>query len=279
VAACPVCRGHDEISENAKPDSRAPCLARPSIQPHRDSRTRHAVIERRDLAEIITCRGIRFPGDDRILTAKVARRLRDDMYETPEVTALGRFLKPGDRVLELGAGVGFISSYIARNFAADHVACVEANPRLCAYIGRVHAMNGVTNTSIRNVVALSDAAPWPDAGTVPFHLTEPFWSSSLNAPRSGAATRIDVAAARLSDLVSELRPTVIICDIEGGEFGLFEACDLSGVRHIALELHTRVYGGAGVRKVFDDLHRHDFFYHQKVSSGDIVLFERLKTPA
>lgn len=227
----------------------------------------------------ITCRDIRFPADDRIITAKVAKRLRRDMYETPEVTALAKFVKPGDRVLELGAGIGFISSFIARTHDVEHITCVEANPQLCAYIGRVHAMNGVTNASIRNVVALSDAAPWPEQGQMPFHLTEPFWSSSLTPPRDGVSTRIGVDALRLSDLVTELRPTVIICDIEGGECGLFEACTLTGVRNIALELHTRVYGGAGVRKVFDDLHRHDFFYHQKVSSGDIVLFERLKDTA
>lgn len=35
--------------------------------------------------------------------------------------------------------------------------------------------------------------------------------------------------------------------------------------------------GARMRKVFDDLYRHDFFRDQKVSSGDIVLFQRLKT--
>lgn len=242
-------------------------------------RARNTVFERADLDDVITCRGIRFPAEDRIITAKVAKRLRRDMYETPEVTALAQFLQPGDRVLELGAGIGFISSYIARTCDADHIACVEANPQLCAYIGRVHAENGVTNASVRNVVALSDAAPLPKDGRMPFYLTDPFWSASLTPPRDGSATRVGVEAVRLSDLVAELRPTVIICDIEGGECGLFEACDLAGVRHIALELHTRVYGGAGVRKVFDDLHRQDFFYHQKVSRGDIVLFERLKASA
>jgi FkbM family methyltransferase len=240
---------------------------------------RTALYERGDVDDVITCRGIRFPADDRIITAKVAGRLRRDMYETPEVTAFAKFLEPGDRVLELGAGIGFISSFIARNCDPAHIACVEANPRLCDYIGRVHAENGVTNASVRNVVALSDAAPWQEGGRMPFYLTDPFWSASLTPPRDGSATRVGVEAVRLSDLVAELRPTVIICDIEGGECGLFEACDLAGVRNIALELHTRVYGGAGVRKVFDDLHRHDFFYHQKVSRGDIVLFERLKAPA
>lgn len=228
------------------------------------------------MREMIECRDIRFPVDRQVITEKVARRLRKDMYETPEVAALSDVIRPGDRLLELGSGIGFISSFIARNFDIDHITCIEANPRLCAYIDRVHAANGVGNATVRNAVALSDFALWPDGDKVPFYLTEPFWSSAMSPPKRGDATKILVNAVRLSDLVEEVTPTVIICDIEGGECGLFEACTLAGVRHISLELHTRVYGGSGVRKVFDDLHRHGFFYHQKGSRGDVVLFERLK---
>ncbi|MEI4234613.1 hypothetical protein V8324_17260, partial [Roseovarius sp. D22-M7] len=85
--------------------------------------------------DTITCRGIRFPADARIITAKVARRLRRDMYETPEVTALSKVLRPGDRVLELGAGIGFLSSVVARGLDVAQITRVEANPRLYA-LGR-----------------------------------------------------------------------------------------------------------------------------------------------
>lgn len=229
------------------------------------------------MTDFVECRKIRFPLEEQFIGPKVARRLRRDMYETPEVGGLDDFIRNGDRVLELGAGIGFISSYLGRNFDIDSIACIEANPKLCDYIRRVHQANGLQDTDVENAIALSDYALWPENGTVPFYLTDPFWSSSLIAPRDKPATRISVPAVRLSDLVAKLRPTVIICDIEGGECSLFDACDLAGVRNIFLELHTRVYGGTGVRKVFDDLHRHDFFYHQKVSRGDVVLFERLKT--
>jgi FkbM family methyltransferase len=184
-------------------------------------------------------------------------------------------VKPHDRVLELGSGIGFVSSYLAKQLNVEHITCVEANPELCGYIERVHQANAITNATVENAVALSDYAAWPNDGNVPFYITDPFWSSSLSEPRSRPSTRTQVRAVRLSDLIARTRPTVIVCDIEGGEASLFDSVNLSGVRAIYMELHTRVYGGSGIRKVFDDMHRNNFFYHQKASCGDVVLFERL----
>lgn len=228
------------------------------------------------MQDMIECRGVRVPRDEQFISERVAKRLRKDMYETPEVLGLSKFIKPKDRVLELGAGIGFISSFLATQLEAEHITCVEANPKLCTYIERVHQANDVTIADVENAVALPDNATWPSDGDLAFYVTEPFWSSSLSMPRNQPSTHIRVPAVRLSDLIARTKPTVIICDIEGGEAHLFDSVDLSGVRAIYLELHTRVYGGQGIRKLFDDMHRHDFFYHQKVSCGDVVLFERLK---
>ena len=45
-------------------------------------------------------------------------------------------------------------------------------------------------------------------------------------------------------LVEKQRPTVIICDIDGGELGLFDGIDLSSVRAPVIELHPRDYRSA-----------------------------------
>lgn len=228
------------------------------------------------MEELIECRGVRLPRDSRFISAKVEKRLDRDMYETPEVLGLPKFIKRRDRVLELGSGIGFVSSYLATQLDVAQITCIEANPELCAYIERVHEANGITHASVRNAVALPDDAAWPADGTVPFYVTEPFWSSSMTEPRSTPSTLTHVPALRLSDLVAELKPTVIVCDIEGGEASLFGSVDLTGVRAIYMELHTRVYGGMGIQKVFDDLHRAGFFYHQKASCADVVLFEKIR---
>jgi len=226
------------------------------------------------MTNMIECRGIAMPHDEQFISKKVQKRLSLDMYETPEVLGLAKFIKPSDRVLELGAGIGFISSYLTKHLDVAHVSCVEANPELCTYIERVHRANGIANASVVNAVALSDSADWPATGTLPFYVTDPFWSSSLSEPRGKDARLTQVPAMRLTDMIKRESPSVIVCDIEGGEASLFDDVDLTRVRAIYMELHTRVYGGAGIRKVFDDMHRHTYFYHQKASCADVVLFER-----
>ncbi|MFN6951607.1 MAG: glycosyltransferase family 2 protein [Albidovulum sp.] len=60
---------------------------------------------------------------------------------------------------------------------------------------------------------------------------------------------VNVPAFAFRNPVAEVRPTVIVCDIEGGERGLFDRTDLSGVRAVVLEPHPKVYGPWGVARV------------------------------
>ena len=86
---------------------------------------------------------------------------------------------------------------------------------------------------------------------------------------------MDVPAIRLSDLVKRSGATVLVCDIEGGEADLFGSSDLGDVTYVTMELHTRKYGGRGIRRTFEGMHRQGFFYHQKFSAADVVVFKRL----
>lgn len=226
--------------------------------------------------DVVVCRGILIPIDPKIITPKVQRKLSRDFYETPEVMGLPKFIKETDRVLELGAGIGFISTFIATQLNVRQITCIEANPVLCDFITRVHALNGVRYADVRNVVALSDSHVLPKHGTVPFYIADPFWSSSLEQRPEQSMTATDVPAVHLSDVIAEVQPTVIVCDIEGGEVDLFESVDLGNVTQIYMELHTRVSGGAGIMRVFDTMHKQGFFYHQRVSCEGLVLFKKLK---
>ena len=223
----------------------------------------------------VECRGVRIPLDPEIITPKIARKLHKEFYETPEVTGLPKFLTSGDRVLELGSGIGFISTFMVKSIGVDAVTCVEANPKLCKFISEVHRANDVGNAEIFNGVALPDGDPCLAKEHVPFYVSDPFWSSSLSAPSDGSGVSVNVPTISLSKLVADVKPTAIICDIEGGEMDLFETVDLTGVRYVFMELHTRRIGGKGIIKVFEKMHRHGFYYRQKVSVADTVLFRSL----
>ena len=218
--------------------------------------------------------GVRLPHDDAIITPQVSAALKRGNYEKPEVMATSKFLEPQDRVLELGAGIGYISSYVAKVIGVDHVTCVEANPKLTKYIRRVHKMQDLNNTTVRNCVAVSGYAIPESEEEVDFYIRDPFWSSSLDPGRDAVSVE-RVPQALLSDLINESGATAMIVDIEGGERDIFQSGDLGTVRKIYVELHTRYIRPRGIKACFDALSEQGFYYDQRVSHGGVVLFRKL----
>ena len=198
-----------------------------------------------EYTEVIKTQGIVVPFDPRIITPKIERPMRNNRYEGGECATLRRVLRPGDRVLELGAGVGLCSTVAALVEGVERVVAIEANPDLIPLIAETHRLNGVApRIDLRNGVATPTAQ-----GEIDFYLRPDFWASSME-PGSRAYDRVvRLPTIGLDALIAELRPTVLVCDIEGGEEGLFDRLDLSSVRHLVLELHPKVYGEAGAARV------------------------------
>src|SRR5690606_263242 len=99
--------------------------------------------------------------------------------------------------------------------------CFEADARLIPLIYSTHEKNGVKNSFAYHRAITSDPEAI-DRGYVDFHVRNDFWGNSLNAEkgRKVAATH-RVAVANIQTIVDQVHPTVIICDIEGAEYGLF----------------------------------------------------------
>ena len=218
--------------------------------------------------------GIRLPHDENIITPQVSAALKRGNYERPELLATTKFLEPSDRVLELGAGIGYISTYVAKTIGVEHITCVEANPKLSEYIQRVHALHELKQTTVKNCVALPGNAELGTDSKADFFLREPFWSSSLDPDRDYLSS-VQVSQENLSDLIEESGATAMIVDIEGGERDLFTGGNLGTVRKIYVELHTRYIRPRGIKACFDSLSDHGFYYDQRVSHGGVVLFRKL----
>jgi hypothetical protein len=81
---------------------------------------------------------------------------------------------------------------------------------------------------------------------------------------------------KLTEVLTELVPNVLLVDIEGGELDLLEGAEtLGSLDRIALELHPEIYGGAGVLKVFQALCRLGFAYDTALSRGTNVALRRI----
>ena len=71
-------------------------------------------------------------------------------------------VRPGDRVLEIGAGIGFISTLLAREKRVARVIAVEANPDLLAYMTRLHGVNHVRKVRRLNAVLTNEPVEFGD---------------------------------------------------------------------------------------------------------------------
>jgi FkbM family methyltransferase len=199
------------------------------------------------------------------LQPELWRALTEGWYENDEVDQILAVLRPGDTVLELGAGIGFISTIIARQPGIARVVALEANPQLLPIAERTCLENGVR-------VELVNAAVAPLEGEIEFFLHPEFWASSTLPRPHSRPTR--VPSRSLASLLAEIRPQVLVVDIEGGEASLFEAVSLEGVRMVVMELHPDVTGLEGVSRAFAAMGAAGLAYDPGPSRGQTVVFAR-----
>ena len=216
--------------------------------------------------------GVRIPYVPAIITPKIEKVMRNNRYEGGEAKTLRAVLEPGDRVLELGAGVGLCSTIAAHAAGVEQVVAIEANPDLIPMIRETHRLNDAERVDLRNAGATGGAV-----GPMDFYLRHDFWASSMEPDSRPYERVVQVPAVDINTVIAELRPTVIVCDIEGGELPLFTnpALDLGGVRLVLLELHPKVFGEEGLARITGTLAARGFYVTEDSrADSSVQLFER-----
>lgn len=193
-------------------------------------------------------------------------------YEKSELKAIRSSLEPSDVVLEVGAGLGFISMQCARAIGADRVHTFEANPALEPHIRRNYELNGLRPTL--RVGLLGERA-----GEVDFYVERDFWESSATRKGPGS-TPIKVPVLPVNDEVRRIDPTFLIMDIEGGEYDLLRALDGFGnIRKVAIELHEEAIGPEKVAFVRRRLEEAGFAVDGRLSRGQQLFARKAASPA
>ncbi len=215
----------------------------------------------------IRSRGMKFPKNPDVLKGRIRRQLRLNEYETKETEAAMRTVRPGDRVIELGGGIGYMSTLVAtkRQVASVHV--FEANPNLIPYIHQVHAANGVTNATVTNAILGSRK------GKVDFYVREPMLGSSMEVLEGEVdppATKVDVLNAKKT--FKDIGANVLICDIEGAEADLIPQLDLTGLRAAIIETHPQWIGPEGINRVMRAFMDAGLAYYHRASQGKVITF-------
>lgn len=220
--------------------------------------------------------GLNVPTRRSGMIREVLLQIYYQQYERPEIEGLTRVILPGDRVLELGAGLGIITSLAARATGPSGVVRAhEANPALIADTRAFLADNGVTNVELVHAVLTPD----PDPASRRFHLAASFAESSLlGAEGRDPQGSVEVPAQSLAEVFLTFRPDVLICDIEGAEAELIPALPPSSLRAAVVELHPDRLSLAQMQSIHDAMANHGLKRQQPGPGGTVEIYAREVTP-
>ncbi|WP_306029599.1 FkbM family methyltransferase [Stappia sp. MMSF_3263] len=210
--------------------------------------------------------------DEEVANERIVTEIRRGRYEASELSMASRFVRQDDRVLELGAGVGFISAGVMRNVGPAYYAAVEADARLIPHIRQTHLRNGVEGVEVINAAFVTDPQVL-EKGFVEFTLHREFWRSGIGQDQDGVTETVRVPAVDASAFIADKGITVLISDIEGAELELLRNLRKGGLQRIILELHPQRIGKAGVIEIFSGLCAEGFAYNVNLSEGSVVCFE------
>jgi FkbM family methyltransferase len=217
--------------------------------------------------------GLRLDVPDIHLNDRIRSRLASGGYEGHEARAALMRLRAGQRVLELGSGIGFIACLCARVAGAENVATVEANPALLPVIAGNLVRNGAGDVTL-----LHGAVAGMEGGAAPlsFDPARSFWAGHIADAASAEERLVEVPHLGLRDLMARVRPGLVIMDIEGAEAHLFDALWPAHVRNVMMELHPGRYSDTVIRRIVDCMSASGLTYDPGPSRGRILCFRRVR---
>ena len=192
-------------------------------------------------ADYSTNFGVRLPIKHPAITAPILKDIFFGVYESKEAELVTKKIAADDMVMEIGAGIGFLSALSAKVVGSARVFAYEANPRLMAVIKQVHDINQVAPTVSNVLLGEGD-------GECTFWLEKDYWASSL-IQGSQDATSIRVRQIDLNQEIQRIRPSFMILDIEGGEYEFLRHARLDPIRKIVIEVHPHVLGYARISEM------------------------------
>lgn len=198
------------------------------------------------------------------ISPTVQKDLFRGTYEDIECQFVEQFIRPNNRVLEVGCGIGLVSLVASRICANGSVKSYEANPHLENLIKKNYALNGLSPDLEMKAITV-------DGDNHDFFIDPEIISSSQFDRKKGHQKEI-VNSVALDDVINSYRPDTIIMDVEGAEVELLGKSLLTGISQIVIELHPHIVGNKKVNYLKEKLAENGFgIIAQK---GKVYFFKR-----
>lgn len=214
---------------------------------------------------VVSLNGVRLRADPNLIGKEVVERILLGDYEGREARMVKMFLESEDRVMELGAGIGYVGLLCAHRLGPNQVHSFEANPMMERVIRENYALNEGAVPEL-TIGLLSD-----EPGEATFYVPELFWAGSTS-PIPGAK-ELRTPRVLLNERIRTLESTFLIMDIEGGEIDVIDALEPGSLRKIAMELHPEVTGQDEINRMIGRLEEMGFVCRWMSNAGQHAYFE------
>ncbi|HRO41264.1 MAG TPA: FkbM family methyltransferase [Flavipsychrobacter sp.] len=194
----------------------------------------------------------------------VLRFINDGSYEGPLIDIVDNTLEPNDRVLELGAGMGFVSTFCAKKIGSDRVFTFEANKKLQPLINKMYAANQVQPTLQFGLLGQGKKQ------TAFYTHNDSFLASSMHQLEDTTVAVID--QFDLNETIRSIKPTYLVLDIEGAEYDILKHIDFHTIRKIQLETHPTIVSEKKMQEVYERLVTYGFMKDTRFAHPENFFF-------
>lgn len=202
---------------------------------------------------VIRLHGI-FVSTKRTFVPKLQREdLLFQRYEKYEINLVKKYIRQGDKVLEIGAGMGVVGIIAAKTSGDTDIVVCEPNLKMAPVILKNYALNRLTPT----LVSMAVTADGRDIDF--FQDSDILGSSMFDRPnRHDGFAELKIGSVPINDLISKHHPSVLLIDAEGAEVEILAAADLTGIKTIIVETHRMIVGDAAIDTMIEHLEASGF---------------------
>jgi len=201
----------------------------------------------------------------------ILKFLSDD-YENEELFLAKMSVKDGDKILELGSGLGFVSMTISKN-----VNCNIVSYDVNKYLTKLNTSNSKLN-NLKSIEYRFGSLVSDNSLSKKFLVSNEILKSSFDE-RNFVATDLNfsenVPCYSFNEICKQESPNYLIIDIEGFESEIFNdnsIIDFDSIDTILIEFHPNIYGEKEKQNLIKFLSNHFFNIHSSVK--EVYLFKK-----